>query len=74
MLGKTKPAPTLEELFLENAATKSEAKRVMKIALDACDADCFVHTSLSDFAAVKGLGKSALLLIARVQIEILKKK
>ena len=69
-----KPAPTMEELFLQNAATKSEAKRVMKLALNACDSDCFVHTSLSDFANVRGLGKSALLLIAKVQIEMLKKK
>ena len=68
-----KPVPTMEELFLQYAAAKSEAKRVMNLAFGACDSDCFVHTSLSEFANVKGLGKSALLLIAKVQIEMLKR-
>lgn len=73
MMIDKKPAPTIEELFVMNASTKSEAKRVMNLAFTACDSDCFAHTSLSEFANVKGLGKNALLLIAKVQIEMLKK-
>ena len=68
-----KEKPSMETLFVANAATKSEAMRVMNLALKACDADCFVHTSLAEFAKVKGLGKSGLLLIAKVRIDMLKK-
>lgn len=68
-----KEKPSMETLFVANAATKSEAMRVMNLALKACDADCFVHTSLAEFAKVKGLGKAGLLLIAKVQVDMLKK-
>lgn len=68
-----KEKPSMETLFVANAATKSEAMRVMNLALKACNADTFTETSMAEFAKVKGLGKSGLLLIAKVQIDMLKK-
>ena len=65
--------PSLEERFLKYAATKSEAKRTMNLALGVTDADHFAFVPLSTYSQVKGIGKNALMLIAKVQIEMLEK-
>ena len=65
--------PSLEERFLKHAATKSEAKRVMNLALGVTDADHFAFVPLSTYSQVKGIGKNALTLIATIQIEMLEK-
>ena len=65
---------SLLERFEKFAASKSEAKRVFNLAEKALDGDmsAFEHNSLSVFAASKGFGAKALMLIAQVQIDILK--
>ena len=65
---------TLLERFEKFAASKSEAKRVYHLVARALDDDlsAFEHNSLSVFSAYKGFGEKALLLVAQVQIDILK--
>lgn len=65
---------TLLERFEKFAASKSEAKRVYRLVERALDDDlsAFEHNGLSVFAAYKGFGEKALLLVAQVQIDILK--
>lgn len=65
---------TLLERFEKFAATKSEAKRVYNLVEKALDGDlsAFELNSLSVFAHQRGFGEKSLLLVAQVQISILK--
>lgn len=64
----------LLEQFEKFATTKTEAKRVFNIVCKALDHDlsAFELNSLAFFATQRGLGAKALMLIAQVQIDILK--
>ena len=64
----------LLERFEKFAPTKTEAKRTFNIVCKALDRDlsAFELNSLAFFAGQRGIGSKTLLLIAQVQIDILK--